>query len=101
MQKKSEGITLDDMLGYKQTIINYGLGEIIDSVTRRCKEEGATLQYIWDSTFTLFENMLNVLSSELREKDREMVQNEEEINGVYLQNIAHLKKKNSELEKHL
>ena len=75
-------------------MINYGLGEIIETVTKRCKEEGITLKFIWDATFTLFENLLNVLSQELKEKDREMYKNEEEMNTIYLRNIESLKNKN-------
>lgn len=73
----TQGATLQDILDYKQTVVNYGLGEIIDSVSRRCKEEGQTLRYIWDTTFNLFENLLNVVTEEIRKKDEEMFQSEE------------------------
>jgi hypothetical protein len=50
-----------DILEYKQTILNYALGKIIDSLSRRCKEEGQILSLIWDSTFKMFESVFNVL----------------------------------------
>lgn len=47
-------ITFLDILEYKQTILNYALGRIIDSLSRRCKEEGQILSLIWESTFKMF-----------------------------------------------
>lgn len=50
-----------DVLEYKQTILNYGLGKIIDSVSKKCKEEGQLLSLIWNNTFTMFEGVFNIL----------------------------------------
>lgn len=35
--KSKKTVTLEDILDYNQTVINYGLGEVIESVRRRCK----------------------------------------------------------------
>jgi hypothetical protein len=43
-----------DIIDYKQTILNYALGRIIDSLTKRCKEEGQLLSLIWNNTFAMF-----------------------------------------------
>jgi hypothetical protein len=35
--KTKSSITFMDILEYKQTILNYSLGRIIDSLTKKCK----------------------------------------------------------------
>lgn len=50
-----------DILDYKQTVLNYSLGRIIDSLTKKCKEEGQLLSLIWNNTFTMFEGVFNIL----------------------------------------
>ena len=35
---KKEGITVEEIIDYKQHILNYGLGKIIDSVKRKSRE---------------------------------------------------------------
>lgn len=50
-----------DILEYKQTILNYSLGRLIDSLTKKCKEEGQLLSLIWNNTFTMFESVFNIL----------------------------------------
>lgn len=47
-------VTFMDILEYKQTILNYALGKIIDSLSRRCKEEGQILSLVWENTFKMF-----------------------------------------------
>lgn len=43
-----------DILDYKQTILNYSLGRLIDTLNKKCKEEGQLLSLIWNNTFTMF-----------------------------------------------
>ena len=50
-----------DILEYKQTILNYVLGRIIDSLTRKCREEGQLLSLVWNNTFTMFESVFSIL----------------------------------------
>ena len=52
-----------DVLDYKQTVLNYGLGKIIDSVSRRCKEEGQILSLVWNNTFSMFQGVFEVLAN--------------------------------------
>ena len=59
--KAKTSITLMDILEYKQTILNYSLGRIIDSLTKKCKEEGQLLSLIWNNTFVMFEGIFNIL----------------------------------------
>lgn len=59
--KKKKPITFMDILDYKQTVLNYSLGRIIDSLTKKCKEEGQLLSLIWNNTFTMFEGVFNIL----------------------------------------
>ena len=56
---------------YKQTILNFGLGKIIDSLSKKCKEEGQLLSFIWNSTFQLFESVFNILVNLNSEKDKD------------------------------
>jgi radical SAM superfamily enzyme YgiQ (UPF0313 family) len=64
-------VTFMDILDYKQTILNYALGKIIDSLSRRCKEEGQILSLIWENTFKMFEAVFNLLveANKYREKE--------------------------------
>ena len=59
--KAKKSITFMDILDYKQTILNYALGRIIDSLTKKCREEGQLLSLIWNNTFLMFEGVFNVL----------------------------------------
>ena len=65
-----------DILEYKQTILNYALGKIIDSLTKKCREEGQLLSLIWNNTFTMFEGVFNILSTANIGKDKEIINNE-------------------------
>ena len=57
-----------DVLDYKQTLLNYGLGKIIDSVSRRCKEEGQILSLVWNNTFSMFQGVFEVLANAARDE---------------------------------
>ncbi len=59
-----------DILEYKQTILNYALGKIIDSLSRRCKEEGQILSLIWESTFKMFESVFTLLVDANRTREK-------------------------------
>lgn len=59
--KSKKTITFLDILEYKQTILNFALGKIIDSLTKKCKEEGQILSLIWNNTFTMFEGVFHLL----------------------------------------
>jgi hypothetical protein len=63
-------ITFMDILEYKQTILNYALGKIIDSLSRRCKEEGQILSLIWESTFKMFESVFTLLVDANRTREK-------------------------------
>lgn len=52
--QNSAAVSVRDILDYKQNILNFGLGKIINSVSKKCKEEGKLLELIWNSTFTIF-----------------------------------------------
>jgi len=36
--KTSTTVSLFDIIEYKQTVLNFGLGKIIDSLSKKCKE---------------------------------------------------------------
>lgn len=59
-----------DILDYKQTILNYALGKIIDSLSRRCKEEGQILSLIWENTFKMFESVFTLLVDANRTREK-------------------------------
>ena len=63
-------------MDYKQTILNYALGKIIDSLTKKCKEEGQLLSLIWNNTFLMFEGVFNILATANRGKDKEKLKDE-------------------------
>ena len=65
-----------DIMDYKQTILNYALGKIIDSLTKKCKEEGQLLSLIWNNTFLMFEGVFNILATANQGKDKEKLKDE-------------------------
>ena len=67
----------------------------------KCKEEGELLEYIWNGSFTLFENLLSLLAKEIEKKNVEILDTEKELEIIYMKNIEFLKDKNSSLNKHM
>jgi hypothetical protein len=59
-----------DILEYKQTILNFALGKIIDSLTKKCREEGQLLSLIWNNTFLMFEGVFNILVDANNQKEK-------------------------------
>ena len=60
--RAKRSVTLMDVLEYKQTVLNYALGRIIDTLTKKCREEGQLLSLIWNNTFAMFEGVFGVLA---------------------------------------
>jgi len=54
VMREKKHIAFMDILDYKQTVLNYGLGRIIESLSKKCREEGQILALIWNNTFTMF-----------------------------------------------
>lgn len=76
-------ITFLDILDYKQTILNYALGKIIDSLSRRCKEEGQILSLVWDSTFKMFEAVFSLLVEANRTQEKESTSQTRELHEIF------------------
>jgi hypothetical protein len=68
--RQRKTISFLDILEYKQTILNYALGRIIDSLTKKCKEEGQILSLIWNNTFNMFESIFNILVQATDNKEK-------------------------------
>jgi len=79
MFKEKKSITFMDIIDYKQTILNYALGRIIDSLTKKCKEEGQLLSLIWNNTFTMFEGVFRILATANQGKDQQKITDEKEL----------------------
>ena len=81
--KSKKTITFMDILDYKQTILNYALGKIIDSLTKKCREEGQLLSLIWNNTFTMFEGVFDILASANQGKDKQKIHDERELQDIF------------------
>lgn len=88
-----------DILEYKQTILNYALGKIIDSLTKKCKEEGQILSLIWNNTFTMFESVFNVLLEANTNKEKEKTNEAKELHEMFEVNHNFLREENAILQK--
>ena len=61
-----ENVTFLDILDYKQIVLNFALGRIIDSLAKRCKEEAHILSLVWDGTFQMFSGVFTLLAAAKR-----------------------------------
>lgn len=92
-------VTFMDILEYKQTILNYALGKIIESLSRRCKEEAQILSLIWESTFKMFEAVFSLLVDANRTRDRENTSQAKELHEIFETNHNFLREENTALKK--
>ena len=85
--RKNESITINDILSYKQTVLNLGLSEIIRMVAATCKERASLLRLVWDSTFEIFERVVLIMTRHADEQERSMISNESQLNQLFEERI--------------
>jgi hypothetical protein len=81
--RSKQKITITDILDYKQTVLNMGLGEIIRMVGDTCRERANLLRSVWDSTFQIFEHVLLVLTKHSEQQEKEFLQETHELRRLY------------------
>lgn len=88
--RSKKEISFLDIVEYKQTILNYALGRIIDSLTKKCKEEGQLLSLIWNNTFSMFEGVFNILAEANTERQDQQLRDEKELHQMHTVNRSFL-----------
>ena len=67
--------------------MNYGLGRILDSVRKKSREEGDLLKILWENTFKIFEQVLEIISSSMVEQDKCFEEEENQARNMYEINL--------------
>lgn len=87
-----------DIVDYKQTVLNYGLGMIMDLVSRKCREEGDMLRFIWENTFAIFEDAFSMMASAAVEHEKSRLNEAAELQSIFNCNNNYLKEANAQIK---